>query len=80
LRPQFQWQGVWYKGKHELIIPPALVAAVQNIRGEFKAIARDQEHGIFGGGYRENMQSTLELARNANLYTKADLHTKSAFS
>lgn len=48
---RFCWQGVWYDGKHELIVPQSLVAAVQSVKRGIRTIRRDAEHGVFGGGW-----------------------------
>jgi DNA invertase Pin-like site-specific DNA recombinase len=49
---RFFWQGVEYKGKHELIITPSIFAAAQrkNLRG-FKPRILSGEGGFFAGGW-----------------------------
>jgi len=47
----FYWQGQRYKGKHELIIPPSLLLAARQSRGELKTLRSDAQHGVFGGGW-----------------------------
>lgn len=44
----FQWDGVEYKGKHPLIVPPALFAKVQKTFG--RPLSR-KSPGVFGGGW-----------------------------
>jgi hypothetical protein len=48
-RGSFFFRGVEYQGKHELIIPPAMIAAVDaksGARGKNRAVS-----GVFGGGW-----------------------------
>lgn len=48
---RFIWQGVEYEGKHEIIIPPALVDAARSQRRSFRVIEYGSGAGLFGGGW-----------------------------
>lgn len=50
-RGSFVWQGIEYQGRHELIIPPHILAAVDesfNLRARY---TKKQKQGVFGGGW-----------------------------
>ena len=51
-RGKFDWQGVEYQGRHELIIPKAILDAVDGRFGHKRIKRREtEEKGIFSGGW-----------------------------
>lgn len=51
-RGSFKWRGQIYKGKHELIIPPKILAKVDaSIEGKQYQRKTEGDHGLFGGGW-----------------------------
>jgi site-specific DNA recombinase len=47
----FIWQGMRYKGRHELIISPAILEAVKKVERGNRGLRLVSGHGIFGGGW-----------------------------
>lgn len=47
----FDWQGVEYRGKHDLVIPPNILQAVDESFGVKARYTAKQQHAIFGGGW-----------------------------